>query len=281
VLPILLMLYTISLLSSIAIGGVQFSAEALQPKFDRLSPAKGLGRMFGTQALVELVKAAGKFIVLGIVASLILQHYTDEFLTLGRGGMRESLTHALNLLAQTFLLVSLSLLIIVAIDVPFQLWNFNKQLKMSKQEVREEYKELEGKPEIKGRIRRLQREMAQRRMMQKVPQADVVITNPEHVAVALQYDPTRPGAPVLLAKGADFIALQIRQVAAAHNVQIIAAPPLARALYHTTQIDREIPEGLYLAVAQVLAYVFSLRQFGVAGTKPPPRDYPIPDAYRF
>jgi flagellar biosynthesis protein FlhB len=280
-LPILLLLWVLSLASSVAIGGLSFSGEALQPKFDRLSPAKGLSRMFGTQAVVELVKAAGKFIVLGIFVALILRHYTDEFLTLGRGGVRETLTHALDLLGHTFLLVSLSLLIIVAIDLPFQIWNFNKQLKMSKQEVREEYKEMEGKPEVKGRIRRLQRELAQRRMMQKVPQADVVITNPEHFAVALKYDPGKPGAPVVLAKGADFIALQIRQIASAHNIQIFEAQPLARALYHTTEIDQEIPEGLYLAVAQVLAYVFSLRQFGPAHSRPPPRDYPIPEAYRF
>ena len=280
-LPILLLLYAISLLASIAVGGVSFSAEALQPKFDRMSPAKGLGRMFGVQALVELVKAAGKFIVLGLVTALILNNYTDEFLTLGRSGVRETLTHALDLLGFTFLLVSLSLLIIVAIDLPFQLWNFNKQLKMSKQEVREEYKEMEGKPEVKGRIRRLQRELAQRRMMQNVPQADVVITNPEHYAVALKYDPSKPGAPVVLAKGLDLIALQIRQVAGAHNVQIFEAPPLARALYHTTEIDQEIPEGLYLAVAQVLAYVFSLRQFGTAQRRPRPEDYPIPDEYRY
>ncbi|NQD38023.1 flagellar biosynthesis protein FlhB [Permianibacter sp. IMCC34836] len=280
-LPILLLLFVISLLSSIAIGGLHFSAEAIQPKFDRLSPFKGLSRMFGTQALVELVKAAGKFIVLGLIAALILRHYTDEFLTLGRSGVRETLTHALDLLVQTFLLVSLSLLVIVAIDLPFQIWNFNQQLKMSKQEVREEYKEMEGKPEVKGRIRRMQRELAQRRMMQKVPQADVVITNPEHFAVALKYDPGKPGAPMVLAKGIDFMALQIRQVAAAHNVQIFEAPPLARALYHTTEIDQEIPEGLYLAVAQVLAYVFSLRQFGAAGSRPPPKDYPIPEQYRY
>ena len=279
--PILLLLWVLGLASSIAVGGLSFSAEALQPKFDRLSPAKGLGRMFGVQALIELVKAAGKFIVLGLVVALILQHYTDEFLTLGRGGVRETLTHALDLLAFTFLLVSLSLLIIVAIDLPFQLWNFKRQLKMSKQEVREEYKEMEGKPEVKGRIRRLQRELAQRRMMQKVPQADVVITNPEHFAVALKYDPNKPGAPVVLAKGVDFIALQIRQIAKSNDVQIFEAPPLARALYHTTELDREIPEGLYLAVAQVLAYVFSLRQFGAAYSRPPPRDYPIPDEYRY
>lgn len=280
-LPLLLVLFVISLASSVAIGGLSFSGEALLPKFERMSPAKGLGRMFGKQAAVELIKAAGKFLVLGVVTALILRHYTDEFLTLGRGGARETLTHALNLLGHTFLLVSLSLLIIVAIDLPFQIWNFNQQLKMSKQEVREEYKEMEGKPEVKGRIRRLQRELAQRRMMQKVPQADVVITNPEHFAVALKYDPAKPGAPVVLAKGVDFIALQIRQIASAHNVQIFEAPPLARALYHTTDIDHEIPEGLYLAVAQVLAYVFSLRQFGPAATRPPPREYPIPEQYRY
>lgn len=280
-LPVLLLLWALGLLSSVAVGGLNFSGEAVQPKLERLSPAKGLSRMFGVQALVELVKAAGKFLLLALFVTLILRGYTDEFLTLGRGGVRETLTHALNLLGFTFLLVTLSLLIIVAIDLPFQIWNFNKQLKMSKQEVREEYKEMEGKPEVKGRIRRLQREMAQRRMMQKVPQADVVITNPEHYAVALKYDPGKPGAPVVLAKGVDFIAQQIRQVAGAHNIQIFEAPPLARALYHTTEIDKEIPEGLYLAVAQVLAYVFSLRQFGRAYNRPPPRDYPIPDEYRY
>mgnify|MGYP003634630110 FL=1 len=150
---------------------------------------------------------------------------------------------------------------------------------MTKQEVRDEFKDSEGKPEVKGKIRQLQREMAERRMMEKVPQADVVITNPTHFAVALKYDPLNGGAPIMLAKGADFIAQKIREVANENNIVVLESPPLARAVYYSTELDQEIPSGLYLAVAQVLAYVFQLRQYRAGqGKRPGPMpEPPIPD----
>jgi flagellar biosynthetic protein FlhB len=172
------------------------------------------------------------------------------------------------------------MLLIVIIDVPFQIWNHNKQLKMTKQEVKDEYKDTEGKPEVKGRIRQMQQEMAQRRMMTEVPNADVIVVNPEHYAVAVKYDVSRSSAPFLIAKGVDDVAFRIREIAREHNVAIVSAPPLARAIYHTTKVDQQVPEGLFTAVAQVLAYVFQLRQYQKGKgrrPKPIPLKQPIPD----
>lgn len=178
--------------------------------------------------------------------------------------------------------LSCGLILIAAVDAPFQLWSHKQKLKMTKQEVRDEYKDTEGKPEVKGRIRQLQREMAERRMMQAVPQADVVITNPTHFAVALKYDPEKGGAPLLLAKGGDFLALKIREIAQEHKVMVLESPGLARAVYYSTELDQEIPAGLYLAVAQVLAYVYQLRQYQAGkGKRPGPLpDLPIPPDLR-
>lgn len=281
ILPFMTVLFFISLCAPIVVGGATFSTEALMPKFDRMSPARGFQRMFGVQALAELVKSIAKFLVVASVAGLTLFSFFDDFLTLGRGDIQSTISGGMYLLMTTFLLVSLSLLVIVAFDLPYQIWHYAKELRMTKQEIRDEYKEMEGKPEVKARIRRLQREMSQRRMMEQVPKADVVITNPEHFAVALVYRADAPGAPKVVAKGVDMMALQIRRVAQANQVYVLEAPPLARALYHTTELDREIPEGLFLAVAQVLAYVYSIRKFGRAGTKPLPPDFPIPEEFRF
>ncbi len=281
VLPFLLLLFVIAIASSVAIGGLSLSAEQLQPKWERLSPMNGFKRMFGLQSLVELVKSIGKFFAVGLITLLVLRFYSEDFLQLGRHDLSGTLQHAASLLSKAFMFISLSLIVIVILDVPYQIWHFARELRMTKEELREEFKETEGKPEVKGRIRRLQREIAQRRMMSKVPTADVVITNPQHYAVALKYDPLSPRAPIVLARGADLIALQIRRVAESHGVYVLEAPPLARALYHTTELDREIPHGLFLAVAQVLAYVYSLRQYGKANTKPLPTEFPIPDDMRY
>ncbi len=281
VLPFLIFMFVIGVLSSIAIGGLSLSGEQIVPKWERLSPFNGFKRMFGLQSVVELVKSIGKFLAVGLITFLVLRAYSDDFLQLGRQDIRGTLQHASELLSHAFMLISLSMIIIVLLDVPYQIWHFARELRMTKDELREEFKETEGKPEVKGRIRRLQREIAQRRMMSKVPTADVVITNPTHFAVALKYDPLSPRAPIVLARGVDLIALQIRRVAEANGVSVIEAPPLARALYHTTELDREIPQGLYLAVAQVLAYVFSLRQYGRANTKSLPTEFPIPDDMQY
>jgi flagellar biosynthetic protein FlhB len=189
----------------------------------------------------------------------VLRRDTAELLQLGSEPSATSIVHAFQICGKAFIALTAGLLIIAAIDVPIQLWQYNKKLKMTRQEIRDEMKESEGSPEIKGRIRQVQQEMARRRMMQEVPKADVVVTNPTHFAVALRYDENRMRAPIVVAKGADAIAARIREIAAEHNVTIFEAPPLARALHRHVEIGGEIPQTLYSAVAQVLTYVFQLR----------------------
>jgi flagellar biosynthetic protein FlhB len=230
---------------------------------------------------MEVAKSLIKFTLVATVAVWWLRSHAAEFLSLGEEPLETALPHAAHLLAWSFLMISLGTILIAAVDVPFQLWHHQKGLRMSKQELKDEVKETEGKPEVKGRIRRMQREMAQRRMMQDVPKADVIVTNPTHYAVALKYDAGRMGAPRVVAKGADVIAAAIRRVAEAHRVPFFEAPPLARAIYFSTEIDEEIPKGLYVAVAQVLAYIFQLREPAADGRTPvPPRNLPIPKEFQ-
>ncbi|PKH99174.1 flagellar biosynthesis protein FlhB, partial [Shewanella sp. 11B5] len=232
------------------------------------------------QALVELTKGIAKFSVVALSAYFLLKFYFYDILTLSSDHLPGNVYHALDLLIWMFILLCSSMLLIVIIDVPFQIWNHKKQLKMTKQEVKDEYKDTEGKPEVKGRIRQMQQEMAQRRMMTEVPNADVIVVNPEHYAVAVKYDVSRSSAPFLIAKGVDDVAFRIREIAREHNVAIVSAPPLARAIYHTTKVDQQVPEGLFTAVAQVLAYVFQLRQYQKGKgrrPKPIPLKQPIPD----
>lgn len=280
--PFMVFLLIIALIAPLALGGWIMNLESAAPKFNRMSPMAGFKRMFGMNAAVELAKSIGKFLVVGVSAALLLRAQFNEYMSLGTESLEASIGHGLQLVLWTFIGVSASLLLIAIIDVPYQLHSFAKQIRMTKQEIRDEYKETEGRPEVKGKIRQMQREMSRRRMMQKVPDADVVITNPEHYAVALKYDATKAGAPRLLAKGADQIAQQIRKVASDNAIPIIEAPPLARAVYHSTELDKEIPEGLYLAVAQLLAYVYQLKTWRAGrGTKPKtPGDYPIPPDLR-
>ena len=244
-----------------------------------MNPLAGLKRMFSLKALVELLKALAKFLVVLGTSLLVLHLRTDDFLSIGQEPLEQAIVHCAWALASALLILSSSLILIALVDVPFQLWDNKQKLMMTKQEVRDEFKDSEGKPEVKGKIRQLQREMAERRMMEKVPQADVVITNPTHFAVALKYDPLNGGAPIMLAKGADFIAQKIREVANENNIVVLESPPLARAVYYSTELDQEIPSGLYLAVAQVLAYVFQLRQYRAGqGKRPGPMpEPPIPD----
>ncbi len=281
--PIFVVMYLVTLLSTMLTGGVSFSGKAVQPKFDRMSPAKGFKRMFGMHALMELVKALAKVLVVFVIGYLVILNVFPELIALGIGEAKASIGEAMSLVARSFFLVSLSLIVIALIDVPYQIWNHSRQLKMTKQEVKDEYKETEGKPEVKSKVRQMQRELAQRRMMEAIPEADVVVTNPEHYAVALKYDAIRSSAPIVVAKGVDMIAMQIRKVAVANDVPMLAAPPLARAIYHTTELDREVPHGLYLAVAQVLAYIYQLNSFKQGkGTRPVPlKDLPIPDEYQY
>ncbi|WMC11379.1 flagellar biosynthesis protein FlhB [Oceanimonas pelagia] len=273
-----------ALVGNSLLGGFNFSTQAMMPKFSRLSPMNGLKRMFGVQALVELLKSIAKVVFIATIAVWLLWGQFDHILRLSGETLNLAMKDALELLLWMGLGLCLALLPIVAIDVPFQVWNHTRQLKMTLQEIKDEYKNTEGKPEVKSRIRRLQQEMANRRMMAEVPTADVVVVNPTHFSVALRYDKDKPGAaPVVVAKGLDEIALKIREVAREYQVPVISSPALARAVYFSTRLDREIPDGLFVAVAQVLAYVFQLNAWRKGqGNKPLPLkdDLPIPDEYR-
>ncbi|NJD07820.1 MAG: flagellar type III secretion system protein FlhB [Methylococcaceae bacterium] len=274
----------LALAAPLSIGGWNFSNEAFQPKWDKLDPIKGLGRMVSPQALVELVKALLKFLLIAGVTVWLFRRYFDRFLALNQQELQPALADSVGLIVTCLLYLCGSLALIAAIDVPFQLWNYKRQLMMTREEVRDEMRDIEGKPEVKSRIRQLQMEYARRRMMQEVPKADVVVTNPTHYAVALKYDQLNMRAPRLVAKGNDLVAAQIRKIADEAGVPLMEAPGLARAIYFSTELDQEIPAGLYLAVAQILAYVYQLktaRQFGGDRPVPPrPEDLPIPPDLR-
>ena len=277
--PFLALLFIAALLAPMALGGWSFSPKALNPNWGKLNPAKGLGRIFSRRAPVEALKAFAKFAVVAAVSSILLYQSAGEILMLGSEPLMQGLAHMARLVGWSFLGMSSVLILIAAVDVPFQLWDHSSKLKMSKQEIKDEQKQTEGSPEVKGRIRAAQRQIAQQRMMADVPTADVVVTNPTHFAVALRYDQQGNGAPRVVAKGADLIAAQIRKVAGAHDVAIVEAPPLARALYFSSEIGQEIPAGLYVAVAQLLAYVYQLKAVGTSGRDAPvlPADLSIPE----
>ncbi len=267
----------------VALGGWLFSGKALAPKLDRLSPISGLKRMFSVKSLVELFKAIGKVLVVVAAAYFLLLAMKESILGLSFEGLQRGVRHSLNLSAWAAVIMSAATILIVVMDVPFQIWDHAKKLKMSRQEIKDEMKDTEGKPEVKGKIRMLQQQMAQKRMMASVPEADVIITNPTHFSCALKYNPDTMETPILLAKGVDHMAMKIREVARMHKIEFVEAPVLARAIYHTTEIEQEIPRGLYVAVAQVLAYVFQLRAFRKGkGDRPDyPRKLNIPPELRY
>lgn len=277
--PLLAALILAALLSPFIVGSWNFSPKALQPDLFRLDPLQGLSRLFSFSGLAELLKAVAKALVVGGVAAWILWSERGELLALFSQSIESSLPSAGHLLTFSFLAIVSAMLLIVAVDVPFQIWQYHDKLKMSRQEVKQEGKELEGNPEIKGRIRQLQREAARKRMMAAVPAADVIVTNPTHCAVALAYKGGMR-APRVLAKGMGQIALRIREIGAANDVPIVEAPPLARALHHHSELDQEIPAALYAAVAEVLAYVYQLAEWRRTGGQPPlpPRAIAIPDS---
>ncbi|AIL62890.1 flagellar biosynthesis protein FlhB [Pseudomonas alkylphenolica] len=276
--PVLLVLLVASIIGPVALGGFLFSGSLLQPKFSRMNPLAGIKRMFSVNALSELLKALAKFFMILIVALVVLSADRDDLLAIANEPLDQAVIHCVQVVGWSALWMAAGLLLIAAADVPLQLWQTHKKMLMTKQEVRDEYKDSEGKPEVKQRIRQLQREASQRRMMAAIPEADVIITNPTHYAVALKYDPEKGAAPLLLAKGADFIALKIREIANEHKIQVLESPALARSIYYSTELEEEIPAGLYLAVAQVLAYVFQIRQYRAGKGKPPEplKDLPIP-----
>ncbi len=258
VMPIIAFTFVAAIIASGATGGYLFSLQAVSPKASKLSLVSGLQRIFGVNALIELGKALLKFALVATVLWWSLMNNMDSLVKIGQMGLEPALSAAGSMILQSALWVALSLAVIAMIDVPYQKYAFTKKMRMTKQEVKDEYKQMEGSPDVKAQIRRRQREMANSRMMQRVKDADVVITNPEHFAVALEYDPTGDGAPIMVAKGSDHMAKLIREEAKAHGVHLFEAPPLARAIYFTTEVEQQVPEDLYHAVAQVIAYVFSL-----------------------
>lgn len=257
--PILALIFLLSLAAPLLLGGWVFSGQVLQPKMSRMNPLKGLIRMVSAKGLMEMVKSFFKFLVVAVVTLLVLKTHIPALLELAKAPIDVAISTGAYIIIKGFVFISSSLILIAAVDVPFQLYEHNKAIKMTKQELRDEYKETEGKPEVKSAIRRAQQELARRRMMTEVPKADVILTNPTHYAVAIKYLQQGNKAPIVVAKGKDLIAFQISKVAKENNVPIITVPPLARAIYFSTKLNKEIPRGLYVAVAQVLAYVFQLR----------------------
>ncbi len=277
--PLLLMLIIVAFFAPMLLSGWMISAKALLPKFDRINPIKGFGRIFSMRSLIELAKAIAKTIVIGGVAALMIWQNKEEVMALLTVPVDAGIGRTGDYLTMSFLLIIAAMVLIVVIDVPFQIWEHAKQLRMTKEEVRREHKEDEGDPFVKARIRGLQREAARRRMMAEIPKADVIVTNPTHYAVALKYKSETMRAPTVVAKGVHLLAARIREVADEHHIPILEAPPLARALYYHAELESEIPEKLYTAVAEVLAYVFQLRRYNEYGGEYPqaPVDVPVPD----
>ena len=269
---------------SIALGGYNFTWYSAAPRFSKLNPLSGFKRMFGVNGLVELLIAFAKFFVIGAMALISLSLFQDEALHLDQEIYPLNIFHALDMIEWAFFLLTLGMVPIALFDVPYQSYKHNEQMKMTKQQVKDERKNSEGDPQVKGRIRKLQYQAATRRMMQEVPKADVVVTNPTHYSVALKYDEHGVRAPVVIAKGSDELAMHIRKIATAHDVPLIPSPMLTRAIYYTTEVDEEIPHKLFMAVAQVLAYVFQLKKYKAGKAKRPKplaRDLPIPPDMRY
>lgn len=278
-LPLALAIMLVAVVSPLLIGGWNFSSKSFMPNFAKLNPLNGLGNMVSTNALIELLKALAKTLLVGAVAWYVVMSEKDAVIGLAVEPLGVAIAHLGGLVARAFLVMVGSLGAIAVLDGPYQKWHYANKLKMTRQEVIQESKESDGNPQIKGKIRQLQREMARKRMMSNVPTADVVVTNPTHFAVALKYADGQRGAPRVVAKGTDEVAAKIREIARENKVALLEAPALARALYKHTDIDDEIPEALYSAVAEVLAYVYQLRAYtkGTSDHYPDrPNKLPVP-----
>ena len=269
-LPVFLLLTLTALVAPALLGGWLVSAKSLQPQLSKLNPIKGIKRVLGVQALVELAKAIAKSVLVGGIAVYFLMANRGRYMDLMDQPIQQALANALEMAVMASGLMVLALLVVILIDIPYQIWSHAKKLKMTKEEVKREHKESEGDPQVKARIRQQQQAMARGRMMSQVPEADVIITNPDHYAIALQYKEQGMAAPRLVAKGLDQVANRICEIGDAHGVPRLEAPPLARALYRYVDLDAEIPMALYTAVAEVMAWAFQLRQFHSEGGSPPP-----------
>ena len=277
VIPVFALAIVAAIGSATALGGFVFSAKAFAPKASKLNPIKGMSRIFGLKALVELGKSVAKFSLVASIGGSYLYFNFDSIMQVGNGPINNAIGQSVETVLLGALVATVALVIIAMIDVPYQRYEFIKKLKMTKQEIKDEMKDIEGQPEVKQRIRAKQREMAQQRQLDDVPSADVVITNPQHFAVALVYEMDKEDAPRVVAKGKNFMAKRIRERATDNSVEIFESPLLARALYFTCDVGMYIPAGLFHAVAQVIAYVYSLNSVSADGqrmTKPKPQ---IPD----
>ena len=277
-LPLGAAIMLVAVVSPLLIGGWNFTAKSFMPNFGKLNPMNGLGNMVSSNALIELLKAVAKALLVGAVAWYVVMSEKDAVMGLAVEPLGVATTHLAGLVARAFLIMVSSLGAIALLDGPYQKWHYANKLKMTRQEVIQESKESDGNPQIKGKIRQLQREMARKRMMSNVPTADVVVTNPTHFAVALKYADGQGGAPRVVAKGTELVAARIREMAKEHNVPILEAPPLARSLYKHTKLGQEIPTGLYTAVAEVLAWVYQLKRWKSDGGDAPrtPTDLQVP-----
>ncbi|MFD1215509.1 MULTISPECIES: flagellar biosynthesis protein FlhB [Microbulbifer] len=278
--PLFALLTAVALLAPNLLGGFLISAKSLKPQLSKLNPLKGLKRQFSHQALIELAKAIAKSVLVGSVLVVFLANRRGDFFALMDLSAERAAASALHLVAEACGWMVLSLILVILLDVPYQLWSHGKKLRMSKEEVRREFKESEGDPQLKARIRQQQQSMARNRMMSQVPEADVIVTNPTHFAVALRYDESQMAAPRVVAKGVEAVAARIRALGNEHNIPRLEAPPLARALYRHVDLEQEIPAALYTAVAEVLAWAMQLRRARNDGSELPttPEQLPIPKA---
>lgn len=280
--PFLFILVLVAIISPLLMGSVTFSWEVISLKFEKLDPIQGIKKYFSLNSLMEIFKAIFKLIIVGAIYVLIMLVEYPYIISLGTQEAIQGILNSGQTLVWGFIWLSLSLVIVVVFDVPFQFWNHTRELRMTHQELKDEFKETDGRPEVKAKIKSIQREMARRRMMAEVSKADVVIVNPAHFACALRYKPESMAAPVLVAKGVELIALHIKKIAQEQHIPIVSAPPLARSIFYYTKLNQEIPAGLYVAVAQVLAYIFQLRQSGILNSEKELEmgDLPIPDDFK-
>ena len=278
--PLLAMMLVAALVAPMMLGGWLFSAKSLAPNFSKLNPVAGIGRMFSAESLAELVKTIVKSLLVGGVAWWVISGNVASIMALMSEPVHAALPHTLKLVALTCALIIGSLLLVALIDVPYQLWSHHRKLRMSREDLRQEQKENDGDPQVKAQIRRQQQQMAKRRMMAEVPKADIIVTNPTHFAVALKYHDKEMGAPRVVAKGTDLLALRIRAMAEENKIPILEAPPLTRALYRHARLGDEIPAALYAAVAEVLAWAYQLHRWRSEGGTLPrtPQDLPVPDS---
>ena len=281
--PFFGMMMLAALVGPIILGGWLFSTKAIAPNFGKLNPLAGIGRMFSTQSLAELTKALAKSLLVGVVAWWVISGHVGDMVALMGEPANRALPHAIRMIVVDCAVIAATLVIVAMIDVPYQLWSHAKKLRMSREDLRQEHKESEGDPHVKANIRRMQQQIAKRRMMSEVPKADIVVTNPTHFAVALKYRDGDMRAPIVVAKGSDLVAQRIRELAKEHNVAVLEAPPLTRALFKHTRLGDEIPSGLYTAVAEVLAWVYQLKRWKDEGGDAPrtPTDLPVPSELQY